>query len=347
MPRYQLTIAYDGTGFHGWQRQTLPADGVHAQDHIRRGHAHDLDGQGRLHLRTVQETVERAVRAVVREDVELIGASRTDSGVHARGQVAAFSCEPRSEELVPVLGVGEGVVEGAEGGLEGTEHTGGTPVPLGELSTGGTPVPSAAPAPRTGWPLARGAERLAAAINSRLPGDVLVVSAAAVPHRFDPVFGAVRKAYSYTYHVGMARPLWDRAFVHHVRRAGGFDLAAANEAAAVLVGEHDFAAFAAAGHGRLTTVRTVFACGVEERPGEAARVEHEPARRYRLHIEGSGFLWNMVRIIAGTLMQVGLGQKTPADVRAALESRDRRRAGPTIGPEGLCLEWIRYGGEAG
>jgi tRNA pseudouridine38-40 synthase len=315
MPRYQLILAYDGTDFHGWQRQTLPVDNVNAQQHIQRGHAHDIV-DGLLHLRTVQETVERAVSLVVREQVELIGASRTDSGVHARGQVAAFSCEPRTEELLPLS------------------------PPTSDPPTTNPDSPAADPPPTpprgTGWPLARGVDRLAAAINSRLPDDVSVLAAHAVPHRFDPVFGAVRKAYSYTYHLGRLRPLWDRRYVHHVRTAEAFDLDAMNRAASILVGEHDFAAFAAAGHGRLTTVRTVFRCEVAQGPSDST------GRRYTLHIEGSGFLWNMVRIIAGSLMQVGAGQRSPEDVARALAARDRTLAGPTIGPEGLCLEWIRY-----
>lgn len=337
MPRYKLTIAYDGTAFHGWQKQTLPADNTNAQDHIRQGHAHDIV-DGLLHLRTVQETLHRAVTGVVRQETELLGASRTDSGVHARGQVAAFSCEPRDQEFEP------------------------TPSPA---PTTPDTQPAAPPAPRgIGWPLDRGCDRLVAAINSRLPPDVLVTAAEVVPHDFDPISGAVRKAYSYAYHIGPDRPLWDRSFVHYVRRTDPLDLAAMNRAAAMLVGEHDFAAFAAAGHGRLSTVRTVFRCEVRQTQLPAGGAggglvnpsvnplspqkpatptfNHAPATRYSLHIEGSGFLWNMVRIIAGTLLQVGTGQKTPEDLRRALDAKDRTLAGPTIGPEGLCLEWIQY-----
>jgi tRNA pseudouridine38-40 synthase len=109
------------------------------------------------------------------------------------------------------------------------------------------------------------------------------------------------------------------------------------------VGEHDFAAFAAAGHGRLTTVRRIDALSVRDISGE-----DEPAgTRIRMDVSGSGFLWNMVRIIAGTLLQAGTGRMTAARVGEALVSGDRRLAGPTLGPEGLCLEWIRYGPEAG
>ncbi|MBL8764833.1 MAG: tRNA pseudouridine synthase A [Phycisphaerae bacterium] len=309
MPRYRLTIAYDGTAFCGWQKQEPPAAerpmdsaGRAARAYSARTPLMDTAREGRVALRTVQGVVEAAVRHVVRQPVEVLGASRTDSGVHARGQVAAFTCG----------GDEPAVQEGDETATEGG-----------------------------GWPLARGADRLVAAINARLPEDVLVLRAEATEAGFDPVGHALRKAYTYTFHVARDRPLWDRHYVHHVWAPSGLDAQAMREAARTLVGEHDFAAFAAAGHGRLSTVRTVFACGVEEVPPGGCR--GGAARRIVVRIEGSGFLWNMVRIIAGTLMQVGLGQRSAAEIRAVLAGRDRGRAGPTLGPEGLCLEWVHYG----
>ncbi len=317
MPRYRLTIAYEGTNFCGWQRQEPPAPAVPTpidvadQPPVSEAHAVIADAPkppptraafapdtpliestraGRVALRTVQGVVEQAVRSVVREPVEVLGASRTDSGVHAKGQVAAFTCEPRAASE-------------------------------GESATKGT-----------GWPAARGTDRLMAAINSRLPDDVLVIDAARAHNNFDPISDATSKAYSYTFHCGQTRPLWDRTRVHHLWHPTGLDVDAMNAAAAHLVGEHDFAAFAAAGHGRLSTVRRIFTCSITR----------ERAERVRLDITGSGFLWNMVRIIAGTLMQVGTGQRTPEQVAMALESRDRTQAGPTLPPTGLCLEWIRY-----
>ncbi len=323
MPRYRLTIAYDGTDFCGWQKQeppsapaliasiappesgdgipplALPSDDSANATNAPKGNppiaAYSADTpqipsirEGRVALRTVQGVVEQAVREIVREPIELLGASRTDSGVHSRGQVAAFTCEPRDP---------------------------------------------AAPFKGTGWPLDRGTDRLMAALNSRLPDDVQITAAAVADNDFDPIGGCTSKSYSYTYHVGLERPLWDRRDVTHIRWPRTVDLAAMNSAAQVLVGEHDFAAFAAAGHGRLTTVRTVYSLVVID----------QGAGRYRLEISGNGFLWNMVRIVAGTLLQVGIGQRTVDDVRAALESRDRAKAGSTLGPEGLCLEWIKYG----
>ncbi len=342
MPRYKLAIAYDGTGFCGWQRQEPAASfgpggaerplavegeaGVGGE--VRAG----VNGgamftpaystqtplmesvrEGRVALRTVQGVVEQAVRGVVRERVEVMGASRTDSGVHARGQVAAFTCSPR--DLVEAM--------------------------LGE---GGESLPDVPAIKGMGWPLERGVDKLVLALNSRLPADILVLRAEAVGPAFDPIGDVTSKGYSYTFHVGRERALWDRHLVHHVWSDRGLDVEAMNEAAAMLVGEHDFAAFAAAGHGRLSTVRTVHACRVVRVAGDVLGGEGaRDMKRVRIEISGSGFLWNMVRIIAGTLMLIGLGQRAPSSVREAILSGDRRKAGPTLGPEGLCLEWIRYG----
>ncbi len=332
MPRYKLTIAYDGTGFCGWQKQ----EPLTAPPEQRAAYAPGTpliptEREGRVALRTVQGVLEQALREVVREPVELTGASRTDAGVHARGQVAAFSCEPRDQEFAVAP-------EPA-------------PAPLAKPSSPIAPSDSTdpaslappAPARRCGWPLERGGARLVAALNSRLPEDVVVLDAAPAAHHFDPISDCTGKGYSYTFHVSPHRPLWDRQFVHHVWDPRGLDLAAMADAASILVGEHDFAAFAAAGHGRQTTVRTVFTCSVSQRPtGPQLAGDSAPERRVAIEISGSGFLWNMVRIIAGTLMQVGLGQRTPADVLSALQGRDRVKSGPTLPPTGLCLEWISY-----
>jgi tRNA pseudouridine38-40 synthase len=355
VPRYKLTIAYDGTDFVGWQKQEPPERDADAAPGVTPAYSERIaliEGErpGRVALRTVQGVVENAVRAIVREPVEVLGASRTDSGVHARGQVAAFTCsddEPspsqREEQgegspsltTPPRPSDERGLVSSAEMGIPKSKRG------FDELQRAASrlhadvnqPTPTPPSGRGLGWPLSRGCERLVSAINSRLPDDVLVLSAEPVAQSFDPIGDCVSKGYSYTYHLGLERPLWDRRTVTHVRTPNAINLGAMNEAARVLIGEHDFAAFAATGHGRLSTVRTIHALSVTQ-TGE---------QRYRLEIAGSGFLWNMVRIVAGTLLQVGLGQRTPAQVRETLESRDRTKAGPTMAPEGLCLEWIKYG----
>lgn len=211
----------------------------------------------------------------VREPVEVLGASRTDAGVHAKGQVAAFTC---------------------------SENRRGAPE-----------------------------ERLADAINARLPNDALVMACERVRDDFDPIGDCVSKAYRYTIHASRTRPLWDRRFAHHVWVP--LDVQAMHAAAQRIVGEHDFAAFAAAGHGRLSTVRTVLACAV-------TRLEVD---RVVIDVAGTGFLYNMVRIISGTLVEVGKGRMTAERVSEAIASKDRRNAGPTLPAVGLCLQWVGYG----
>ena len=255
MPRYRLLVAYEGTEFHGWQKQYTAAGDS---------------------LRTVQGVLEETTRHVMREPIILTGASRTDAGVHAIGQTAAFTS---TNEIAP--------------------------------------------------------ERLAQALTSNLPADVQVHAAEIVSEDFDPISDARSKCYAFDYVFGKPPrswpPLFDRRttfWIHH-----NLDLKRMNDAARHLVGEHDFRAFAQKNHGRDNTTRTIFRCqvhGVDE-------------HRIRLEVVGSGFLYNMVRIIAGTLSDVGRGHIEPEQVACALESGERRLAGPTLPPYGLCLRWIHYG----
>lgn len=330
MPRYKLTIAYDGTNFCGWQKQEpllgtpalaeadaacspstkalppVPAEKI--ADHLDR---REGEAGHRVALRTVQHVVEQAVRVVTRERVTLDGASRTDSGVHARGQVAAFTC----------------------GGEDAIAHA------------SSDAAPAVAEPSHTGWPLSRGVDRLVRAINGKLPEDVVVLGAEVVPHDFNPVRHATSKAYSYTIHNARERAMWDRNYVHHVYEP--LDIDAMQHAAASIVGTHDFVAFAAANHGRLTTVRTVFACSVSATPNEPHAQAWGMPQRVRIDITGSGFLYNMVRIISGTLVEVGRGRMKPDAIPTIIAGKDRRAAGPTLPGRGLCLEWIRYDREHG
>lgn len=336
MPRYRLTIAYDGTGFCGWQKQEpVPAPAEGAAPFSRSTPMMESDRPDRVALRTVQGVLEQAVRWVTREPVELIGASRTDSGVHAKGQVAAFTCEPRHAEHDAPAEAPATDAAATSAGVNNADPGHTTPTPDTPL----TPEPHA-PLPRhrpSGWPISRGTDRLRAAINSRLPDDVVVLEAEHAANDFDPIAHASSKEYTYTFHVSPLRPLWGRQRVHHIWHPSGLDARAMHEAAQVLVGEHDFASFASVGHGRLTTIRTIHALSVTRH-----ETADEPGERVVIRISGSGFLWNMVRIIGGTLMEVGMGRRGPAEVKSALEARHRSAAGPTLPPTGLCLEWIKY-----
>ncbi len=247
--RYKLLIAYDGSAFHGWQKQEPPDAPV---------------------LRTVQGVMHDALLRLFKQPINLVGASRTDSGVHAKGQVAHFEAVSR----VPV-------------------------------------------------------ERMAMAINSRLPEDIEVRQAEAVSPGFDSIRCAVTKQYTYTIHNIDERPLGLRHLVYHYRHTLDADLM--NGAAQRLVGEHDFEGFSAAGHGRESTIRTIHRCEVKRDGGQVV-----------ITVEGNGFLWNMVRIIAGTLLEVGRGRFEPEHIDEILRTAERQLAGPTLPPHGLCLEWIKH-----
>ena len=253
MDRFALRLAYDGTDFHGWQRQEPP---------------------GIAPLRTVQGELDRALAEVMQQPVTCQGASRTDAGVHAEAQVAAFSADCR----VPIT-------------------------------------------------------RLPAALNARLPEDMRVMGAWRVPDDFDPVSDALSKGYRYE--IARMQPLvarlpFDRRLVYPALH--DLDASRMRHAAAHLVGTHDFAAFAHAQHGRETTVRTIHACEVTALDGD----------RLAIDVSGNGFLYNMVRIVAGTLVEVGRGRIDPQAVPAILASCDRAQAGPTLPPNGLRLRWIHY-----
>lgn len=164
--------------------------------------------------------------------------------------------------------------------------------------------------------------------NSRLPDDILIRAIEPVSDSFDAITSTISKRYQYFIWNAPDRPVFFADLAWH--RWQKLDLGAMQSAAGVFEGEHDFASFARPGHGRENTVRTVHAC-----------VIHARGPRIVFGIEGSGFLWQMIRIMVGTIVEVGLGRYTPGDVRRVLEARDRQQAGPTAPPHGLFLQWIR------
>jgi tRNA pseudouridine38-40 synthase len=265
----KLVVAYDGTCFHGWARQ--PG------------------------TRTVQGVLEAAAAGMAGHDVEMRGSGRTDRGVHAMGQVAAFD--------------------------------------------------AARDIPARGW--LRG-------LNQALPDDVAVRAASSCPTGYNPRFDSIDKTYRYLLLVDDERDplLRHRAWRipprlrHPGRRAATrpveqLDLAAMEEAATRLLGTHDFRAFRAADDERRETVRTLHEIRVE--PGFGG----DP-RLLALSFRGSAFMKNMVRILTGTLLEVGRG-KLPATAIPGLLGADASRAsaGPTAPPEGLTLVEVRLGrGEA-
>jgi len=174
-------------------------------------------------------------------------------------------------------------------------------------------------------------DRLKHAIGSRLPEDVAVLSVREVHPAFDARRSAVSKLYRYRIHNLENRPVEHQTQRYAYHFWHPLDVDRMREAARHFVGEMDFSAMAAAGCERASMVRRVIRCDIERHLNEV-----------RIDIEGTGFLHKQVRTMAGTLVNVGVGQWTPDRVVEVIESRDRRQAGPCLPAKGLCLQWVRY-----
>ena len=270
MKRILLTVAYDGTGYSGFQAQ-------------------------KSGVPTIERELNTALTALTGVPVEVSGASRTDAGVHALCNLAVFDTDSR--------------------------------------------IP---------------AEKFANALNVRLPDQICVQDSREVPGDFHPRFCDTVKTYDYViYNARFASPRRRRFSFYSYTP---FDVDKMRQAAKYLVGEHDFKSFCSVHTQALTTVRTITEIEVIERPCEeernAERVAEGAAagigtpyrsvspREIIIRVSGTGFLYNMVRIIAGTLMEAGRGAIAPEQVKEILEARDRGKAGPTAPPEGLTL--VRY-----
>lgn len=178
----------------------------------------------------------------------------------------------------------------------------------------------------------RGA-RMVDALNFHLPRDIAVYGCRAVPPDFHPRYDAVGKQYRYQIWNERARhPVWARYALHETRP---LDVDALQGPAAAFCGTHDFAAFCAAGSDVVGTVRTVRECTVAREGGLVT-----------LTVAADGFLYNMVRILAGTLLDMARGRLDPGDMDGILASRDRGRAGYTAPPHGLWLTDVYYPKEA-
>jgi tRNA pseudouridine38-40 synthase len=252
----KLIVEYDGAGFCGWQRQ--------------RGSA--AEGAP-----SVQATLEQAAAEITGEPVQVIGAGRTDAGVHALGQVA-------------------GLVTGSR-------------------------IPAA---------------RFPAALNAHLPPDVRVVAAEDMPDGFHARYDATARTYRYEILNRPGPSALLRGLAHHVPEP--LDVAAMGRAAAALAGRHDFVAYRSAGSETRTTICSVRAVAVESDGGASAF----PHARVRIVFTADRFLRHMVRMIAGTLIRVGLGRLPVEAPGEFLGDLDNRRTGPTVPAHGLYLVRIDY-----
>ncbi|MDZ7263722.1 MAG: tRNA pseudouridine(38-40) synthase TruA [candidate division KSB1 bacterium] len=242
MRNIKLVLEYDGTDFHGWQYQP--------------------------NLRTVQGDLQDVLTKIFGSEIVVIGAGRTDAGVHARGQVANFKLD----------------------------H----------------PMPPA---------------KIMAALNGNLARDVRIMAVKEVPLEFHARFDAIRRHYSYT--IARQERAINRFYCWTYRSP--LDVARMQEASNHLLGDHDFRAFC-----RMDDPQEGHICCIEKIQWE------QFANALILNIVANRFLHHMVRIIVGTMLNVGRGFTTVAEIPGILESHDRNKAGPTVPAKGLCLEKIDY-----
>ncbi len=248
MKRIKLTVAYDGTAYRGWQVQP---NGI-----------------------TIEEVLNKALSDLLKEPVSVIGASRTDSGVHGLGNVAVFDTENR--------------------------------------------MPG---------------EKICFAVNQRLPEDVRVIHSEEVPLDWHPRKQNCTKTYEYKILNCRIEVPTRRLYAHFCHYP--LDVGKMRQAAAYLIGEHDFASFCASNHQAEETVRTLYSVTVDRGEDDIVTIR----------LRGNGFLYNMVRIIAGTLIRIGSGMYPPERMKEILDARNRAAAGDTAPAKGLTLVGIEYENE--
>ena len=246
--RVLLRVAYDGTSYSGWQSQPNAV--------------------------TIEGVLNEKLKELTGEDISVIGASRTDAGVHALGNVCVFDTSSR--------------------------------------------IP---------------AEKFSYALNNFLPEDIKIVESCEVDPDFHPRHCDSVKTYEYRiWNDTFPNPVY-RLYSHFTYRR--IDVDRMREAAEKLVGEHDFEAFCSAGSQVDSTVRTIYTVDIEEE-----KPQNSTGRMIIIRVSGLGFLYNMVRIIAGTLLDIGTGLMEPSDIDKCLTSCNREDAGPTAPAAGLTL--IKY-----
>lgn len=259
MKRVMLTVAYDGTAYHGWQIQP--------------------NGE------TIESVLNRRLSQLLGENIEVVGASRTDSGVHAMGNVAVFDTN--------------------------------------------SPIP---------------ADKISYALNRRLPEDVRIRKSQEVEAQFHPRRCSSRKTYEYRIYCASFPMPTKRLYSCFTYLPMNVDLM--RQAASCLLGTHDFKSFCSAQAQVETTVRQIDSLEIREEAVRGAGAGDEAAgsadREIVIRVAGRGFLYHMVRIIAGTLMEVGRGHIPPQEMKRILAAKERQEAGPTAPACGLTLVGIEY-----
>lgn len=179
------------------------------------------------------------------------------------------------------------------------------------------------------------------ALNAKLPGDMAVRDVATAPDGFHATHDAKRKRYRYSIYNDPRRPVFLRGYAWHIPKP--LDVAGMQAGGQLLVGTHDFASFQSTGSERESTVRTVFSVDVTKHgAGQGGGGDDERRSLVTIDVEGDGFLYNMVRTIAGTLVEVGRGRRDPAWVAQVIAARNRCAAGQTAPPLGLTLLNVQY-----
>ena len=242
---YKIIIEYDGTRYFGWEKQNKT----------------DLTIQGKL---------ESVLTQLQNEMVEIIGAGRTDAGVHARGMTANFT--------------------------------------LSEY---------------------RNPKEIRDYCNKYLPDDICITEVHEVSERFHSRYNAIGKTYCYTCYTGPLKPVFDKKYVYQLTRNP--DVQLMREATKHLIGTHDFASFCSNKKMKKSTVRNVDRIDIERKGSYITFTYH-----------GNGFLQHMIRILTGTLLEVGYGKISPDSIPEILEARHRPIAGPTAPACGLCLLEVDY-----
>lgn len=244
MKRVMIIVSYDGTNYCGWQMQP---NGI-----------------------TIEEVLNKKLSQLLNEDIKVIGVSRTDSGVHALGNVAVFDTKARMQ-----------------------------------------------------------ADKISFAMNVRLPDDIRIQESREVPLDFHPRRAKSYKTYEYK--------IWNHTFLEPTKRLYSLfcyiplDVNKMRKAAAYMVGEHDFKSFCSKKTDVVDTVREIYSIDISEE-----------GNMISISVKGNGFLYNMIRIMVGTLMKVGMNVYEPEHVIEIIEAKNRKMAGPTARPEGLTLIEIGF-----